>query len=372
MRVTGRIPGRPGSWEVSWEKGTITSLTPAGDAPAGPEGRWITAGLFDLQVNGIGGINFTNPGLTVEQLARADQLLRDHGVTRYCPTIITCSLETAGIVIDVFRSAWDLGMIPAAWGLHLEGPWISPEDGFRGVHRREYVRDPSIAELDQLAARANGRLKLLTVAPERPGADELVAHAAAAGIVVSLGHTNAAPADVARAVRSGATMSTHLFNGCAKLVDRHASPIMSQLAADELYGCFIADGHHVPIPTLKVGLRAKGASRSVLVSDIAFLSGLADGEYVMEGNPVELRAGGLFVKGSWMLSGAARTLEQDVEVLAREAEPGLEQCLFMATRNPATAMGDPSWADLAPGREGPLAVFAWDGHRLALDSRSGF
>jgi N-acetylglucosamine-6-phosphate deacetylase len=372
MRITGRIPGKAGLWSLVHEKGIITGLERAGEAPDSPAGRWLTPGLFDLQVNGIGGINYTSAGVTVEQLAHADQLLRDHGVTRYCPTIITTSLETAGIVMDVFTSAWDLGMIPAAWGLHLEGPWISPEDGFRGVHRREFVRDPSIAELEQLCARARGKLRILTLAPERPGADEMVAHAVRAGIVVALGHTNASPSDVARAVRAGATMSTHLFNGCARLMDRHASPILSQLAEDGLYGCFIADGHHVPFPTLKVGLRAKGPDRSVLVSDIAFLSGLPDGDYVMEGNPVEVRAGGLFVKGSFMLSGAVRTLEQDVELLAREAEPGIEQCLLMASRNAAAAAGDPGWAELREGREGPVAAFTWDGHRLSLEGRSGF
>jgi N-acetylglucosamine-6-phosphate deacetylase len=253
-----------------------------------------------------------------------------------------------------------------------EGPWISPEDGFRGVHRLELVRDPDIGVLERLRERARGRLRLLTVAPERPGAEELIRHAAARGIVVCLGHTNASPSDIANAVRAGARMSTHLFNGCARLVDRHRNPIFSQLAEDGLYAGFIADGHHIPFSTLRIGLRAKGPERSVLVSDIAFLSGLADGEYEMEGNTVELRAGGLWVKGSWMLSGAARTLDRDVELLGRESEPGMEQALLMATRNPAAAAGDLGWADLVPGREGPVAVFSWDGHSLGLEERLGF
>jgi N-acetylglucosamine-6-phosphate deacetylase len=372
MTVRGRIPGRPGLWEVGCTGTRIDSMVRRGEVAAGGPGRWITPGLFDLQCNGIGGVNYTSAEITVEQIARADELLRGHGVARYCPTIITCNLETACAVIDVFVSAWDRGAIPAAWGLHLEGPWISPEDGFRGVHRREFVRDPDIAELDLLRARAEGRLRLLTVAPERPGAEELIRHAAQAGVGVCLGHTNATPAEVGRAVRAGARMSTHLFNGCARLVDRHTNPIFSQLAEDGLYACFIADGHHIPYPTLRIGMRAKGPLRSVLVSDIAFLSGLPDGDYVMEGNEVELRDGGLWVKGSWMLSGAARTLEQDVELLARESEPGIEQALLMATRNAAAAAGDPAWAELTEGREGPIAVFAWDGHRLVIEDRVGF
>jgi N-acetylglucosamine-6-phosphate deacetylase len=108
------------------------------------------------------------------------------------------------------------------------------------------------------------------------------------------------------------------------------------------------------------------------VSDIAFLSGLPDGDYTMEGNAVELQSGGLWVKGSYLLSGAVRTLEQDVELLARESEPGIEQALLMATRNAAAAAGDPAWAELVEGRVGPIAVFAWDGHRLVLEDRAGF
>jgi N-acetylglucosamine-6-phosphate deacetylase len=372
MTLRGRIPGKPGTWEVAYTGTRIDAVTQTAAEAADTHGRWITPGLFDLQVNGIGGINFTSPGLTVEQLAHADALIRGHGVARYCPTIITSGLETACKVIDVFQAAWEQGVIPAAWGFHMEGPWISPDDGFRGVHRREFVRDPDIGELDILIARAKGRLRLLTVAPERPGAEELIRHASAAGITVCLGHTNAAPADVGRAVRAGARMSTHLFNGCVRLVDRHTNPIYSQLAEDGLYAGFIADSHHVPYPTLRIGLRAKGPLRSVLVSDLAFLSGLPDGEYAMEGNAIELRAGGLFVKGSYMLSGAARTLEQDVELLSRESEPGIEQCLLMATRNAAAAVGDPQWAELTAGREGPVAVFNWDGHRLIMEGRNGF
>jgi len=376
MTITGRIPGKPGLWEVRWDAGRIDSVTAVdpwrGDKRADTHGRWITPGLFDLQLNGIGGINYTSAEITVDQLARADGLIRACGVTRYCPTLITCGLETACAVLDVFNTAWERGAIPGAWGIHLEGPWISPEDGFRGVHRLEFVRDPDVGVLERLHERARGRIRLLTVAPERPGAEELIRHAAGRGIVVCLGHTSASPSDIATAIRAGARMSTHLFNGCARLVDRHRNPIFSQLSEDGLYAGFIADGHHIPFSTLRIGLRAKGMERSVLVSDIAFLSGLADGEYEMEGNTVELRAGGLWVKGSWMLSGAARTLDRDVELLARESEPGIEQALLMATRNPAAAAGDPGWADLVPGRGGPVAVFSWDGDRLGLEERLGF
>jgi N-acetylglucosamine-6-phosphate deacetylase len=333
---------------------------------------WITPGLFDLQINGIAGTSFTDSDLTPEKIEAADALIRSGGVSRYCPTIISCTPETARTVLSTFRRAWDGGRLNGAWAIHLEGPWISDEDGVRGVHRKEFVREVSLAEWDALQEAAGGRIHLLTLAPERPGALQLVESAARAGTVVSLGHTAAAPGQIAAAVRAGARLSTHLFNGCAPLLDRHSNVVFSQLSEDELYACFIADGHHVPFATLRIGIRAKGVSKSVLVSDLAHLSGLPDGDYEMEGNRVEVRDGGLHVKGSSLLSGAVRTLREDVELLAREAEPGIESALLMATRSPAAAVGELPWADLRPGRRCPVAVFSWDGAHLNLEQRLGF
>jgi N-acetylglucosamine-6-phosphate deacetylase len=167
-------------------------------------------------------------------------------------------------------------------------------------------------------------------------------------------------------------MSTHLFNGCPRLLDRHSNVIYSQLSEDALYACFIADGYHVPYSTLRIGLRAKGVKKSILVSDLAHLCGLPDGEYQMEGNAVELRDGSLRVKETGLLSGAARTLLHDVELLARESEPGIEAALLMATASPAAAVREEAWAELRPGRRGPLAAFSWDGTHLVMTERIGF
>ena len=370
--VRGRIPGRAGLWEILYRDGIVEKVTCVDAGFTGDRCLWITTGLFDLQINGIAGVNFTSASLSTEELARADGLIRDHGISRYCPTLITSDRETTLAALSAFNAAWRGGALAAAWGIHLEGPWISPEDGYRGIHRRAYVRDPDPEELGIFQRQCGNRIRLLTLAPERPGAEALVRSATRDGITVSLGHTCAEPADVAAAVRAGARMSTHLFNGCARSIDRHTNVIFTQLAEDSLWACYISDGHHVPFPTLRIAIRAKGASRSILVSDLAHLSGLPEGEYEMEGNRVEARDGGIWVKGSWQLSAATRTLEQDVELLARQAEPGIEQALLMATRNPASAMGDPDWAEIRPGREGALAFFSWDGSRLLLEKRVGF
>ncbi len=370
--LVGRIPGTPGLWAVACEGARIVDLTCRDPSFDEVRCRWITPGLFDLQINGIAGINVTSPDLTPGDLARMDLLVRQKGISRYCPTLITCSPETARAALAAFRTAGEQGKLCAAWGVHLEGPWISSEDGYRGIHRRQFACDPDPRMLDALQEAAGGGIRVLTLAPERPGALEMIRHAAAKGILVSLGHTNASPTEIAAAAEAGARMSTHLFNGCAPLLGRHSNVVYSQLAEDSLYACFIADGHHIPFPTLRIGMRAKGPGRPLLVSDIAHLSGLPDGEYEMEGSRVVLRDGGLRVKETGLLSGAARTLDQDVELLARQPEPGIEQALLMATAVPAAASGDPAWARLRAGREGPLAVFSWDGERLLLEERLGF
>jgi N-acetylglucosamine-6-phosphate deacetylase len=371
-RLVGRIPGRRGLWEASVRDDTIDRLSCVDESFSEERGSWITPGLFDLQINGIAGVSFTDPALTAAAASRADALIRAGGVSRYCPTVITCGFEEESAILRTLAAARAAGLLPGAWGVHLEGPWISAEDGARGVHRREHVRDASIEEWNALQEAAGGSIRVLTLAPERAGALGAAAAASRGGTVVALGHTMASPAAVSEAVRAGATLSTHLFNGCPQMLDRHSNPVYSQLTEDSLYASFIADGHHVPFSTLRIGLRTKGVRKSVLVSDLAHLSGLPDGDYEMEGNRVELRDGGLRVKGSLLLSGAARTLAEDVAWLARQPEPGLEAALLMATVTPASVAGDPSWADLRPGRKGPVAAFLWDGERLALHQRFGF
>jgi N-acetylglucosamine-6-phosphate deacetylase len=333
---------------------------------------WITPGLFDLQVNGIAGTNFADPDVSAETLAAADGRIRARGISRYCPTVITRDRAATVSILSRLGSAMRAGAMPGAWGIHLEGPWISAEDGYRGVHQGRLVRLPDRDEFRELERAAGGAIRIVTLAPELPGAEELIREIAGAGITVSLGHTRASTAEVEAAVRAGARMSTHLFNGCAQLVDRHSNTIYAQLACDGLYACFIADGHHVPGPALRVGLRAKGPGRSILVSDVAHLSGLPDGEYGMEANRVVVRDGGIWVKGEPLLSGAARTLDEDVALLAAEPWCGIERALLMASAVPAEATRCRAWAELAPGRTGPLALFEWDGRGLRLAERAGF
>ena len=192
------------------------------------------------------------------------------------------------------------------------------------------------------------------------------------GTAVAIGHTAADDQTIETAVRMGATMSTHLFNGCAQLIDRHRNVIYSQLAEDALYVTLIADGHHIPMKALKVAMCAKGYDRVILVSDLAHLAGLPDGDYEIEGRQVVMRDGGIWVKDAPLLSGSARSLREDVEILGRQPQPGIDVAIGCATYTPARSLGCTYWSDLNLGRRGPIAVFRWDGSRLELANRIGF
>ena len=170
--ITGRIPGRPGYWTLQVSGEGAPSLSATKEEPeTGSEAdtTWITPGLFDIQINGIRRINFTDLETTPTQLAEADEAIRATGVSRYCPTILTRDRETTTELCRRFAAAWRDGLIPGAVGLHVEGPFISSEDGYRGAHQRRYTRDPDFTELQEWQEAAEGRIRIVTMAPERAG-----------------------------------------------------------------------------------------------------------------------------------------------------------------------------------------------------------
>ena len=367
-----RIPGKPGLWEAEIGDGRLLRLTCLDPSYRETEGLWLTPGLFDLQLNGIAGTSFVDASVSVERLAQADERIRASGTAWYCPTMVTRDNATILSLCRTFRNAWEAGAIPGAYALHLEGPYISSEDGFRGVHQRQFTRDPDIRELEQWQEASGGKVRIVTLAPERPGSAAYIVQAVRQGVVIAIGHSNASEEDVRGAAEAGARLSTHLFNGCAPTIDRHRNPIYAQLAEDRLFASFIADGHHIPLSTLKVALRAKGVARSILVSDLAHLSGLPDGEYEMEGAAVVKRDGGLFRKDAPILSGAARSLAEDVAILGAQPEPGIEDAFLMATEQPARLLGAESCAVVREGIGQRLMLWEWRRAKLAPVERLGF
>ncbi|MFS8046016.1 N-acetylglucosamine-6-phosphate deacetylase [Rhizobium sp. BR 314] len=313
------------------------------DGATGEDLPWLAPGLVDLQVNGWGGHDFNSADIDEETVYAVARGLREQGVRAFLPTVITASQETICNALSVIagarrKHAWLAGMIP---GIHVEGPFISPQDGARGAHPRDHVREPSCEEFDQWRKASGNLVKLVTLCPATEGADAFIRHARARGCLVSIGHSAADTADIAMAAQAGAGFSTHLGNGIASTLPRHPNLLWAQLANSRLQAMFIADGHHVDRETLTAMMRAKGVERSMLVSDMVALAGMAPGRYRQPiGGDVELSADGrLAMVGMATLAGAATPLADGVALAASLEGFSLGDAVTMAAVNPARALG---------------------------------
>jgi len=293
-------------------------------------------GLFDLQVNGFGGVDFNNPSTTTEDVVRAIQAMRATGVTRFLPTLITSSIERFAKCAKTLTQTRH----PAIVGLHMEGPYISPDDGARGAHSREQVVAASVEDFARRQEASDGQIRLVTLAPEVVGAIPLIEHLVATGIRVAIGHTAASPEQIRNAVKAGATLSTHLGNGCANPLPRHPNLIWEQLASDGLFASLIVDGHHLPPATVKAIIRAKTPQRTLLVTDAAAAAGCVPGRYELNGEQVELSADGRVSQpGKPWLAGSAITLDRAVANTVKFTGLPIEEVLPMASSQPAEYLG---------------------------------
>jgi N-acetylglucosamine-6-phosphate deacetylase len=327
--------------------GAVAALGPgAGRASGGPGGgrdaiagtpRTVELpGLVDLQVNGFAGVDFGDPALAPEGVLRAVAAIEKTGVTRFLPTLITSSLETfSACARTIARTSH-----PAIAGIHMEGPYISPEDGPRGAHPRAFVREADADDFRRRQEAAEGRIHLVTVAPEAPGVLRVIEHAVGTGVRVAIGHTGATPEQIAAAVGAGATLSTHLGNGCAQVLPRHPNVIWEQLADDRLMASFIVDGHHLPPATVKSMVRAKTPGRSILVTDAIAAAGMPPGRYTLGGQEVELSpTGRVAAPGAPNLAGSALRLDAAIGNTVRFTGLALEDVVPMASTRPAEYLG---------------------------------
>jgi N-acetylglucosamine-6-phosphate deacetylase len=293
-------------------------------------------GFVDLQVNGHQGIDFSDPKLTEETFIQACEWLFQAGTAAFLPTVITSPLEVYERNLPIIASVMTREPYRRRLlGIHLEGPFISPEPGAVGAHRPEYVRKPDIGTFQQINTWAKGTIKVLTLAAELDGAESLARYATAQGIIVSSGHSLATPADLERLSKAGAVALTHLGNGLPHQLHKYHNPLWSGLADDRYIAMMIGDGHHIPGGVLKAMIRAKGISRSIIVSDAAPVAGLPPGNYNSLGNEAVLEASGLFhnpKKG--FLVGSSYTLMKCMNYLASLKVLSLEDLLDLGYYNP--------------------------------------
>jgi N-acetylglucosamine-6-phosphate deacetylase len=324
---------------------------------------YISAGWIDLQVNGFAGVDYCAPDASLEAIAHSIRELHATGLTRFYPTVITGSPENmAGALRNLARARDALAEGAAMEALHVEGPHISPEDGPRGAHPRHWVRPPDIEEYRRLQEAANGGIRMVTLSPEWPEAPRYIEHLVRDGVVASIGHMQAGAARIRDAVAAGATLSTHLGNGAHAVLPRHPNYLWEQLAEDRLAASFIADGIHLGEAFLKTAIRAKGAERSILVTDAVMPAGCAPGPYMLGEVEVELKEDGRVVlRGGTRLAGSALTMDRAIANVIRMAGIGLREAVTMATRNPARVGRIASrQRGLVPGSDADVVLFEFD------------
>ncbi len=347
-----------GAIEVAFDD-SIRSVTPAETAID----TFLAPGWIDIQVNGFAAVDYNDPHSSHQEIARSIHALFSTGVTRFYPTVITGPPEgMEGALRNLSRAKDTLAEGDAIDGFHVEGPHVSAEDGPRGAHPRRWVRPPDFDEFRRWQDATAGRIRIVTLAPEWPGAPEYIEKIVAEGVVASIGHTQANAAQLAGAVSAGATLSTHLGNGAHTVLRRHPNYIWEQLAEDRLMADFIVDGIHLDASYLKVALRAKGIERAVLVTDAATPAGAAPGRYRLGELEVELTADQRVVlAGQDRLAGSALRMDRGVANLVRMVGMPLADAVRMATTNAARAGKVPGRTEgLAPGDRADLVEFRFD------------
>ncbi|HVA48591.1 MAG TPA: amidohydrolase family protein [Pirellulales bacterium] len=324
---------------------------------------WVAPGFVDLQVNGYAGQEFSSPKLTPEDVAK---IVRQHwafGVTGLCPTLTTQSFDCLahGLRAIDFACHTFPDIARSVIGVHLEGPYISSEDGPRGAHPREHCRQPNWDEFQHLQEAAGGRIRILTMSPEFPGAADFIARVSAHQVVAAIGHTAADGEQIQAAVEAGARLSTHLGNGAHGVIRRHPNYVWHQMAEDRLMASLIVDGHHLPGEVVKSIVRAKSPQRCILVSDVSGLAGLPPGRHASSGGDVELLADGrLVVAGqTQLLAGATLPIGVGVANVMRFAGIDLATAVAMASIHPNRLLGRPP-GTLRPGDLADLVLFDLD------------
>jgi N-acetylglucosamine-6-phosphate deacetylase len=360
--VRGRLTRGAAPVEILVAGGRIEAIRPPGattDRPVvGGADCLVTEGFLDMQVNGFAAVDFNRPALTGEEVRRATEAMWRTGVTQFLPTVVTAPVrDMLGTLKAIARAReQDPAVRRAIPGIHLEGPFLAPEDGPRGAHPADSIREPDWGLFQQFQDATGGLIRLVTLAPERPGAIGLIWQLCQAGIVVGIGHSDAREADIDQAVEAGARISSHLGNGSHAMLPRHRNYIQKQLATDALMASLIVDGHHLPSYVVKNMIRCKGVDQVILVTDAMAAAAAPSGKYRLGEVLAEVGPEGYVrLPGTPYLAGSALTMDRAVENVTRFTGLSLDEAILLATRQPRRLFPDLG-AGLVPGARADLVV----------------
>lgn len=330
----------------------------------------IAPGLVDLQINGFNGVDFNEENLDEQGVVDLTKKLWEQGVTSYYPTLITNSNKAIEKTLKVLISACEKNELIASSiaGIHLEGPFLSKEDGPRGAHPLEHIKAPDWELFSRWQKIAQGKIKMITLAPEWPTSVSFIKQCVLNGVVVAIGHTAANAEQIQNAVLAGARVATHLGNACHAMLPRHANYIWEQLALDSLWATFIADGFHLPTSVLKVFVKVK-SNQCVLVSDATRFAGLPFGTYQSHiGGTIELSSSGkLFIKDQPnMLAGSAQSLLWCVNHIVSSKITTLANAIDMASVKVAELMKVDLYGTLNSNTAADFIVFKREAQKITI------
>ncbi len=270
-------------------------------------------GLVDLQVNGYGGVDFSSPELSLDKIHLVTKKFEELGIEFFCPTLITSPAEVYEKNLPLLAKAMDDPYLKKhILGVHLEGPFISPLDGARGAHELNDVKMPNLDLFQKFFDLAQGKIVLLTLAPELEGGLELISRCVSLGVRVSLGHHLAEQGVIEQAVQAGAHLCTHLGNGLPAMLPRHPNPLWSQMAQVQLTAMIITDGFHLTPEFIQVVLKAKGADKVIVTSDCVFAGAMPAGRY---GKYTLDEKGKFFYPAAGTLAGSSRNMVECIKYL---------------------------------------------------------
>jgi N-acetylglucosamine-6-phosphate deacetylase len=347
------------------------ALVDFGDAVLAP-------GFLDIHLHGGAGVDVM--WAAQQDLQRLGQFLTSHGVTGYFPTTVTASLDATCAALDRLADAIEKGQTrdvaagdsveARPLGIHLEGPFLSHKR--RGVHPPELLLAPTVEIFDRLWQAACGQVRIMTIAPEIPGALDVIAEAARRHVCVSIGHSDAVMAAAQDAVNAGARHATHTFNAMRPLDHRDPGILGEVLTDDRLSADIIADGIHVSPPVVKLFLQAKGYERAVLITDSISATGMPNGSYQLGPIQVDVSDGRCTANGA--LAGSVLTMDRAVRNVTQFARWSLKDAIRAATLNPARAAGlTGNRGVLSKGAPADFTVLSSDGEvRQTIVGGRGF
>jgi N-acetylglucosamine-6-phosphate deacetylase len=347
---------------ITINEGRITGIRRIKKLPEGCRNLYIAPGFIDNQVNGFAGVSFTFGGeeLTGEGVIRATRELWKTGVTTYLPTLTTNSYDLLKKNFIVLAQAKDdPSLLGSIAGFHLEGPYISTVDGYRGAHPLKYVRKPDWNEFVALNEASGNNILQVTVAPETEGAMEFISKCTGKGIVVALGHHNATAAQITAAVDRGARIATHLGNGCANMINRHNNPLWPQLADDRLMISVIGDGFHLNAEELRVFYKIKGSGKTIITSDVTSYAAQPAGIYVTsDADTIELTDEGMLrYPAQNVLYGSASPLKKGIGNMMKVTGCSLGEAIQMASTNSAQLYNLNDRGTIEMGKRADLILF---------------